>query len=258
MMDIHERLQKESESLRGSIGWRVNNQLREMQFTFALHSANYVQLKSFCTDLVGDTDERVKRILELHDERNRDRIMLVLNETCRLLHNFLASAKMLVDHTRIHARSLYANHPFMSEYDLKVGNLAKEPLCRFVQQLRDYNLHYRFPMVGCSMRIPDPSHDGVPTSKIVLDLRALRHWDRWGPEAIAYMDARKEDPPVAHVAAGYMWHILQFYIWMWNRELEVWRPELSEVEAKIGRIEALNQKAFPDLVSLGVEGEQET
>lgn len=247
-MDIDERLRNEGESLRASLGWRVNSQLREMQFTFALHAANYIQLKSYCADLVGDTDELAKRIFELHDTRHRDRIMLALNETCRLLHNFLASAKMLVDHTRVHARDLYADHAFMEEYDGKVAELAREPLCRFVQQLRDYNLHYKFPMVGCSMNIPGPSQGGVPTSRIVLDINAVRHWDKWSAESLSYMDSVKEEPTVVQVAAGYMWHILQFYMWMWNREIEIWSGELREVEARVGHIDALSREAFPDLI----------
>jgi hypothetical protein len=242
-----EQLWKEGESLRASPGWLIYNQLREQQFTFGLHAANYTQLKASSADLVGDSDERAKQIIELWDARHRERITAVLNETCRLLHNFLASAKMLVDHTRIHARGLYGDHAFMSEYDERVAELAKQPLCRFVQQLRDYNLHYRFPIVQCTMHVENPNAGGIPTNRIIVDLPAVRHWDNWSPEALTYIDSADENPSVADVAEGYMEHILRFYLWMWNREREIWAKELNEVEDRAGKIEALNRQAFPEM-----------
>jgi len=40
-------------------------------------------------------------------------------ENMRLLHNFLASAKMLIDHARELEKKIYSEHLFLNEYQSK-------------------------------------------------------------------------------------------------------------------------------------------
>jgi len=64
--------------------------------------------------------------------------MFQLEIVC-LLHNYLASAKTLIDHTRILVEELYKNTDFWAEYEArKKETFIDSPLAQFVQNLRNY------------------------------------------------------------------------------------------------------------------------
>ncbi|PHS31014.1 MAG: hypothetical protein COA95_07505 [Methylophaga sp.] len=62
--------------------------------------------------------------------------ILILND------DFLASAKTLIEHTRIFMDKYYSDSPIHQAYSQKIkDDLANDEPCRFVQDLRNYMLH---------------------------------------------------------------------------------------------------------------------
>jgi len=235
-----------SKALASSPEWKVAGQLQELQFTFALHAANYLPLKTWSEEIVGDTDEKIRFILELFDVRHPERVDGRVTEACRLLMNFLASAKMLVDHTRNHVRDLYVGHVFADEHeDQRKLRFATDPLARFVQQLRDYNLHRRIPAVQCRMEIEAPNDGGVPRTYVFLNTEGLEQWDKWSPPAKKFL-AERRHLPLAIVAEEYMDIITDFYQWMWRREHEIWGEALEKVEREQQELGELDRIVFPE------------
>src|SRR5687768_1473513 len=88
------------------------------------------------------SDFRQPESLPLWDVRNyKDFHQLQLN-VLRQFHNYLASAKTLVDHTRRLVEDVYKNTEFLEEYEVKKREqFAGKPLINFVQKLRNYTLH---------------------------------------------------------------------------------------------------------------------
>lgn len=234
------------DDLRKSPGWRIFAHLEELTLTLGLHAANYRDLTAWTADLIGDSDENIKRILELWDVTNRTRLMGRSNETNRRLHNFLASAQTLVDHTRRLIRDIYADADFIEEYKAEVARrFAENPLCRFVQQLRNYNLHYEYPPITQTLNLNSP--DEPLRSRIIIDIDAIRHWDKWDGPARTYIGSAQSEIGVGDLATEYMDVVVEFHQWLTNREWEMHRDELTYVVEGLRTAKELHAKDFPDI-----------
>ena len=89
--------------------------------------------------------ENYKNSLELFDQNKPEGREKYYNEITRLLHNFLASAKTLIEHTRIFLKKYYLNTKICERYKEKVKKeFEDDELSRFIQDLRNYILHRRF------------------------------------------------------------------------------------------------------------------
>ena len=85
-------------------------------------------------------------MLALWDVRNRGAFEEFLDEVDRLFHNYLASAASLRDHTRRIRRRYAADEGFGKDYDFMRVKILGAPVCDFVQDLRNYTLHWRLPV----------------------------------------------------------------------------------------------------------------
>lgn len=73
----------------------------------------------------------------------------VMREAVRRLHNFLAAAMTLVDHTRVMIAEHYTHTQV--ERNFKKGieaNFASNPMTRFIQDLRNYMVHCGMPPIN--------------------------------------------------------------------------------------------------------------
>lgn len=79
----------------------------------------------------------------LWDVRNRALMEVFLEEIARRLHNYVASARSLVEHTRIAVRETEpVGTPARAQYDERIRvDFADSPESRFVQDLRVFLLH---------------------------------------------------------------------------------------------------------------------
>ena len=84
--------------------------------------------------------------IKLMDVTNEEVGWQAEREIGRLLHNFVASAMTLRDHTRIFFEENYGRTPLGQLYDEKIkADIANDEVCRFIQDLRNYMLHRGFP-----------------------------------------------------------------------------------------------------------------
>lgn len=117
--------------------------------------------------------ENLKNALELMDQNNRKATERYLNEISRLLHNFLASAKTLIDHTRIFIDKNYKETKIFQLYTEKVKIAFKnDGLSKFIQDLRNFILHRGLPYTGLSLT-PDLE------TTVFLDRDLMLDWDKW-------------------------------------------------------------------------------
>lgn len=116
----------------------------------------------------------------------------ILREPARRLHNFLASAGMLVDHTRSHIDRVYGKHSFREEYQQKMEDaFVSSDLAQFVQDLRNYNLHYALPMSWTELNL-SISSEALPTLSGIsfsLSTDELLKWNKWSAGAKRFLEA---------------------------------------------------------------------
>lgn len=192
-----------------------------------------------------------------------------MKETGHLLHNFVASALSLVDHTRVLHRQLYEPEGAIPEYQTEVDSrFVDDPLSQFVIKLRQMAQHYRLPSIGSTTKVSN-IRDGIAGSvQISLRRTDLRKFDGWTAPANKFLDSAGDEIDLRTVVSEYYEHVDAFQAWFAQRQREVHgvlpdvyqhvlthgfkagpRSELRDLEAGIAKLEAKPTKelTFGDL-----------
>jgi len=106
-----------------------------------IYEQNYLQFNNYLYDLQDRTQSG-----DIWQIGKEDLLAQNLKEVIRLLHNYVAGAKTLVDHTRNLINKYYSDSPFLKEYKAEVEKrFVTNPLAGFVEDLRNYTLYYQQP-----------------------------------------------------------------------------------------------------------------
>ena len=219
---------QELEEMEKSPEWNLHLRLQALNFSFRLVGRNYDELVRLF-DVVAREDMFDK----IWTVDTRDVLDGSMEEATRLLHNFVSSAKSLVDHTRVHVRSLYKETPFEAEYEHRTRKLSHAPEVRFVQDLRNYSQHYRLPLAGAEVKIQPGKAEERGFN---LQIERLREWDNWHQLSLAYMAQFDENIPLRIIAAGYMNTIREFYAWLYDREEDMHKDQLDRLRTRMVRL----------------------
>jgi hypothetical protein len=121
-------------------------------------------------------------------------------EVMCLLHNFVAAAKSLVDHTRVAYRDLYAASGAIPQYQTEVDRrFVNDPLSKFIAGLREMAQHVRLPMVSVQFHLENhaPRGGGVFETQFQLKVADLRRFSGGArpPASTWTVQARRSTSP---------------------------------------------------------------
>lgn len=215
-------------------GEKISHKIEELHATFFIFSENRKQLLTAIRAF-----EYPPNITTIWRMENRLALRRLHEEIARLLHNYLASAATLIDHTRIFAHDLYQDKPFYEEYKTKIDDTFKtSELAGFIKGLRNWMLHK-----GLAPTVAKLSGGGMttsPLSTIVLSYEKLKTWDRWDTRAKAYIANLNSDPKLHTLVSSYGSLVESFYEWLENRIQEIHASafqELDELQAQLRTIQ---------------------
>lgn len=104
------------------------------------------------------------------------------------LHNYVAGAATLVDHTRrLMKRRTGA---IAEEFERRKGEVIAHPEILFIKDLRNFVLHQAHPFLGHTVRILDP--EGPATGEIELSATNLLGWNGWKAPARGFIKSQPE------------------------------------------------------------------
>lgn len=201
--------------IHASPGMKYLNRRKLRAFTFNIFMGNYTELKK-AYELV----ENPKVGFDLMTKYRHTAGIQAHMEVMRLFHNFLASAKSLVDHTRAFVDEHYINSSFKQSYDQKIqADFAKDPLVKFVQDLRNYMLHRGLP--NGSMTIQIKKIDGTNaqdlSTTVSINRDKLLEWSKWTQLSRTYLESSDEDLKISKIGNDYGQKVLAFYEWFDKR-----------------------------------------
>ena len=182
LADELERLQ---ELHRSSEGNRILRRTRAFETSYQVFLGNHAELRGFLDHIAAPMVN-----VQMWNERHRYRLDYALDEVARLLHNYVSAVMSLVEVTRRFVRRHYAGTHLFKEYERRVKrDFADAPLHRFLQDLRNYSLHYRLPAMRAVTSIRRREDGGVDfDNAFKLDVNALEEWDGWKARARAYLE----------------------------------------------------------------------
>lgn len=148
----------------------------------------------------------------------------------------------LVAHTREHVTDLYEQSDFKVEYDYAVKTrLSTQPVRCFVQDLRNYALHCRLPVVVANLslqRVNDNEDTFAASSSFKLVTSRLLRWDGWTAPSRKYIQESGDEIDIAGLSGEYMNLIHDFYSWFREREIEIHSESVARLEARKARLRA--------------------
>jgi hypothetical protein len=146
--------------------------------------------------------------LQIWNLDNRPLFNRFLDEVDRLLHNYVAAAGSLRDHTR----RVWKKYLPADDYeDHARATFAESGVSMFVQKLRNYSLHARLPIAQGHM-----SWERDKELKATVKLRRgeLLGWSGWNASARAYIEGfADEDIELPSVVTAYTSVVIDFTEW---------------------------------------------
>lgn len=224
---------KEMESLKG---FELIHDLKMLETTQQIFNYNY---NSLCYSI--DKFEQDIELCFLINHSKRNEVTLVI--LC-LLHNYLASAFTLVNHSRKLKQDLNAN---VNEfYDKEVEKLKSADVVAFVKDFRNYVQHRSLPI--CNQRMHFERMEGTEECsfehKILLSRDELLNWcegskSKWSSKARNYLNRSNNDIDIKVFCKEYYDIIIKFnkaFFEMVFKEYENDIKELKDFQEHINEL----------------------
>lgn len=197
-----------------SPGMKFLNQLHARSFSLNIFQMNALELME-ATHKVRDPDQG----LFLMSQDNKEAGQQAHRELSRHVHNFVASAKTLVDHTRVFVEEHYENTPVLSSFrDQITSTFTNDPVSKFVHDLRNYMLHKGLPNSHMFMFFEQhpkkPERGAKLTTGIRLDTASLLEWSSWTAPAKRYIEQAGEHINIHQFSEEYLVRINRFHSWL--------------------------------------------
>jgi len=197
--------------------------------TRELFARNYTALRAGLERLTGPEAISYQEVV------NRWKLEFLLHEVTRQLHNFVASANTLVDHSRRIYRKLYQPVGALGEYEEQVRTqFGEDPVVQFMHCLRNMCLHFRLPSIGTttSWQLADQATGaGNLTIRVELVKDDLGAFSEWNAAAKTYLTSQSERIDLQGTVDEYFRRVMAFHSWMQKKQMELHRADAEAVAA---------------------------
>lgn len=154
-----------------------------------------------------------------------------MSEVTRLLLNFITSASARTSSSRRMIRRRYKGHPFLDLYQRVVDiRIKSKPVVGFVEDLRNYSLHYALPFAGAHWRYEQDQDTQVSSSKqyFALDKNNLLSGNfGWSEKSAPFLQETDNEIIIRDFATEYFVLVHNFQSWL---EKEIHDQHQEELE----------------------------
>jgi hypothetical protein len=144
----------------------------------------------------------------------------------RGLHNYVASAMTLVDHTRRVMRD--RSGPIVEEFERRKQEVVANPEVPFIQGLRNFVLHHSLPFVGHEVRL-QPQPNVIATSEIQLSVRELVQWEGWSASTRAFIESHGQALTLRPIIRRHSELVVDLNLWLYGQLADENVDALAEV-----------------------------
>jgi hypothetical protein len=192
-------------------------QLLRLRFSIELLERNFAELDLFLRYL---SSARVIHAMAGAEERWRRHE--AMGEVLFLLHNYVAAAKSLVDHSRRVYNKLYKPSGLIPDHPSQVkARFTNDPLSQFVEDLREMAQHYRLPSIGITTSIKNEVGGATLSASLRLRVDDLLEFGRWGPHAKQFLAGAGESIDIADIVSRYHANVTAFHEWFRREQARV-------------------------------------
>ena len=194
--------------------------LLTLDVNFFVFDRNYRDLKLASKNF--STPEMIPRLLNKKESED------MLYHLVRLLHNYLAAAKTLVDVTRTLINEWYRKTDFIIEYKEQIKTrFENNKLAGFIEDLRNYALHYSLPITGLRIQLTNDPLTKEQTERVTffIEKATLQQWLNWS-KGKDYLQKANDEIVIENLVDNYYQEVLAFHGWMHKRLEEIHGDDL--------------------------------
>jgi hypothetical protein len=200
-------IQSIRKKIENSEGWKAINRMHYHNRCIGVFIGNSKDLAEKLS--IGENLSEAMKY-GLMDQENLSVTEEYISEVIRYLHNFLASASMLVDFTRNFMKT-YSNTKIYTKYQEKINSdFINDELSNFIKKLRNYILHCGLPSTG--MKI-----DVSGNTTIFLGRDEMLKWSGWNVQSRKYLESCTEEIRITEFARDYTTKVYDLNQWI-NKE----------------------------------------
>lgn len=129
------------------------------------------------------------------------------NHLVRYIHNFLAAAKTMIDHTRNLMKSDFISQEHSSAYQAEVERVFSDDLARFISDFRNYTVHYGVPRTAHSYSLMEDK------CEVALVLSGIKEWDGWKSKSRAFLNSHPNEIRLLWLVGSYQKKAMDFNVW---------------------------------------------
>lgn len=199
--------------------------LQEINISIEIFQRNYVALYTILTFLAQD--ERANHLFAV---RNHDKFLQAGKEVVFYLHNYVASALSLADHSRnlYEGRLNKSIQPFPGYKERKDKEFKDDPLARFVLCLRQYCQHHK----ASSISVLSTYSGERWVRNVQLPLSSLLTFSGWNHEAKIYLSTVKGGVDIQQVATVYHDKVIAFHHWVQEQHEKIYAEDFHRFREK--------------------------
>lgn len=207
----------------------IQDMLTCLNTSFSIYLDNYLELAATWHIYESDT--------YIFYSENWPRLNMLLHDLQRFLHNYLASAASLVDHSRIFKGDL-GNAVFSEQYDEELKKV-KDNKCRaFVKDLRNYAHHHKIVNITASFGYKTGKPGDKVTFKnkhLYMNTSELLTWNGWKSDAKEYIKHSEASIELKTAIDEYQCLIFHFSRWIFNKVSELYPKEYRSYVERLPR-----------------------
>jgi hypothetical protein len=158
------------------------------------------------------------------DQKRRMEYRDFQNHLIRYFHNFLAAAKTLVEHTRNMMRSDLISEKHRLAYQKQVNTTFSDDLTKFVEDFRNYTLHFGLPPLVHSFSVDNDKWD------VALNLKDLKRWEKWTAKSLRFIESHPKQIRLTWLVVSYQNKAVSLHEWLVNSFMEYYGDVFREFD----------------------------
>jgi len=211
------------DKIRNAPEQKIVQEIASLKSSFLIFHGNYKELLRFLTVL-----EDKPQTIALWAVEKREDLLTVFRETGRLLFNYLASAFMLIDHTRRYVDDMYSHNKysaFKMDYEKEIRHrFADNDNHHIAQGLRNYMQHRKLPSVGSTVHY---SPKEGPDKAFNLSIPSLLEWHDWTARERQILTARGNTLPLRDFIQQYFQQVHSFHQWLRTNQVKLHKEDFD-------------------------------
>lgn len=194
--------------------YEIYRALRSLDISVHTFQRNHEVLMTLLSFLSQDT-----RAHSLIAVRNHDKLMSFGKDIVWGIHNYVAAAMSILDHTE----KLKDIRKFPDYWSRREAEFKKDSFACFVQGLREYCQHHRSP----NLTLTTTFFNDNPVTKAKIALSDLHTYRGWKAKAKEYLNTIDTAVDIQDMITLYSAKIVHFSDWFQERQYEIYAKEIE-------------------------------